>query len=117
VIRCPSSLASEGRSSLAAGSLTTTSSDLPTGTSAIRAAGPPLSPRLENLHRAGCDAGLRLESGTEKIDPFDAPRPDVQENELLDHLACVGITNDAEPPGEALPQSDLLIARGCELED
>src|SRR5205085_12624143 len=36
VIRCPSSLASEGRSSLAAGSLTTTSNDPPMGTSLIR---------------------------------------------------------------------------------
>src|SRR2546421_465312 len=36
VTRCPSSLASEGRSSLAAGSLTTTSNDPPMGTSLIR---------------------------------------------------------------------------------
>src|ERR1700693_4182737 len=36
VTRCPSSLANEGRSSLAAGSLTTTSSDSPIGTLVIR---------------------------------------------------------------------------------
>src|SRR5207253_9435882 len=63
---------------------------------------------VEDLRRAGGDIGLRQESGTEEIDPFDALRPEVQVHNLLDYLARA-VAHDVEPPADAVAHSDLVL--------